>query len=111
MPTLASLVLWLRRLRVDRLPLTVLGVTVLATAFLAASGPLLAVQASASALRDELARATDAQRNLVVSTGQIFQFDGGTDAARTGDRSAGPRIRRCAARRCGGRRGRCARRL
>ena len=79
MPTLASLALWLRRLRVDRLPLTVLGVTVLATAFLAAAGPLLAVRASASALRDELARATDAQRNLVVSTAQVFQFDGGTE--------------------------------
>ncbi len=79
MSIVAALELWMRRLRVDRLPLAVLGLTVLATAFLAAAGPLLAVRASATALRDELAHASDTQRNLVITTAQIFQFDGGTD--------------------------------
>jgi hypothetical protein len=77
--SLAPLVLWLRRVRVDRVQLAVLGVAVFATAFLAAAGPLLAVRASADALRAELAHANPAERNLVVSTAQVLQVDPLTD--------------------------------
>jgi putative ABC transport system permease protein len=77
--SLAPLALWLRRLRVDRAQIAVLAVTVFATAFLAAAGPLLAVRASSDALRAELAHANPAERNLVVSTAQVLQVEPRSD--------------------------------
>ncbi len=71
----SPLVLWFRRLRVDRVPLAVLAVTVFVTAGLAAAGPLLAVRASRDALTQQLARANAAERSLVISTAQILQTD------------------------------------
>ena len=48
--SLAPLILWFRRARVDALPLTVLAVTVLLTAGMAAAAPLLGVRAAHDAL-------------------------------------------------------------
>lgn len=88
--SISPLVLWFRRLRVDRVPLTVLALTVLITAGLAAAGPLLAVRASRDALTLQLARANAAERSLVISSAQIFQTEEGADevvaeAERLGD--------------------------
>ena len=94
--SLAPLVLWLRRVRVDRVQLAVLGVAVFATAFLAAAGPLLAVRASADALRAELAHANPAERNLVVSTAQVLQVDPLTDQLASETDRDGRNVRRCA---------------
>lgn len=76
---LSPLLLWFRRLRVDRVPLTVLAITVFVTAGLAAAGPLLAVRASQDALTQQLAQANAAERSVVVATSQILQTDEDSD--------------------------------
>jgi putative ABC transport system permease protein len=86
---MSPLLLWLRRLRVDRLPLLVLALTVLLTAGLAAAAPMLAVRGAADALAAQLQRAGPAERSVVVTAGQLLQTDDASELLDEGARLAG----------------------
>ncbi len=84
----SPLLLWLRRLRVDRLPLLVLALTVLLTAGLAAAAPQLAVRGAADALSAQLRRAGPAERSVVLTAGQLLQTTDASELRGEGDRLA-----------------------
>ena len=84
--SMSPLVLWLRRLRVDRLPLLVLGLTVLLTAGLAAAAPMLAVRGASDALAAQLQRAGPAERSVVLTAGQLLQTNVPSELLDEGDR-------------------------
>ncbi|MEO8245549.1 MAG: ABC transporter permease [Chloroflexota bacterium] len=85
---IAPFLLWLRRLRVDRVPLLVLGLTVLLTAGLAAAAPMLAVRGAADALAAQLRRAGPAERSVVLTTGQLLQTSVASELLDEADRLA-----------------------